>query len=94
MCDFITSETLLKEYFRKYKRKNKISYEALNRIRKLIENDISAYVDVSYSSLRKVESRFSNEILMEDCYIQLLDRARFCGSLSHSDLKHRLEIFL
>ena len=74
MCRIIDSEIVLKSYFKKYPKRNMITYQRLKEIRINAEPAIrNVYIDITYSSIRAVKYTYPDSIRIESQYTLLHD---------------------
>lgn len=73
MVKVIDSEVVIKAYFRKHHEKKVLKYAELKSIRYNAEPNVDAYIDVTYSSLRRVQIMHRGAIQMDGVQITIVD---------------------
>ena len=72
MVKVIDSETVIRAYFRKYRDQMHLSYSDLKKIRYKAEPHVGAYIDVTYSSLRRLQLVHRGDLTMDRVQITIV----------------------
>lgn len=73
MCRIIDSEIVLKSYFKKYPKRNMITYQKLREIRFRAEPAIhNVYIDITYASIRAVKYTYPDSISIESQCVRIV----------------------
>ncbi len=73
MVKVIDSEVVIKAYFKKHREKNQLKYAELKHIRYIAEPHVDAYIDVTYTSLRRVQIMHHDKIRMDNVQITIVN---------------------
>lgn len=95
MCRIINSEIVLQSYFKKYPKRNKISYQRLREIRYNAEPAIrNVYIDITYSSLRAVKCEYPDSIIIESQCVRIIGSKFRRATIPDMVTFHELEVYL
>lgn len=72
MVKVIDSDVVIRAYFKKHTEKTQIKYAELKHIRYSAEPLVDAYIDVTYSSLRRVQIIHHGAIKMDNVQITIV----------------------
>lgn len=94
MVKVIDSEVVIKAYFKKYREKNHLKYAELKRIRYTAEPHVNAYIDVTYTSLRRVQIVHHDKIRMDNVQITIVGDSLRHVNASEKPLADLLDRYL
>lgn len=72
MVKVIDSEIVIKAYFKKHHERTQLKYAELKHIRYSAEPHVNAYIDVTYTSLRRVQIIHHGAIKMDNVQITIV----------------------
>lgn len=88
MVKVIDSEVVIKAYFKKYRAKTQLKYADLKSIRYNAEPQLDAYIDITYTSLRRVQILHRGAISMDNVQITITgDSLRKVSECEQNDVK-------
>lgn len=95
MCRIIDSEIVLKSYFKKYPKRNMITYQRLKEIRINAEPAIrNVYIDITYSSIRAVKYTYPDSIRIESQCVRIVGPNFRKAKMADMAVYHELEAYL
>lgn len=75
MVKVIDSEVVIRAYFNKYRERTELQYAELKRIRYKAEPYMGFYIDVTYTSLRRVQQLHRSDLTMDQVKITIVKDA-------------------
>ena len=72
MGNIIDSDIVIRSYFKKHKDRKQIRYAELKRIRYTAEPQLGVYIDVTYTSLRRVQLAHHGAVQMDKIQVTLV----------------------
>ncbi|MBO2522586.1 MAG: hypothetical protein CW336_01835 [Bacteroidetes bacterium] len=72
MVKVIDSDIVIRAYFKKHQERSQLKFADLKRIRYIAEPYINAYIDVTYSSLRRVQLIHKGAIKMDNVKMTII----------------------
>ena len=72
MAKVIDSDVVIRAYFNKHREKTQIRYAKLKQIRYNAEPHVGAYIDVTYTSLRRLQLAYKGIVQMDKAQITII----------------------
>lgn len=94
MAKVIDSDVVIRAYFNKHKEKTQIEYAKLKQIRYEAEPHVGAYIDVTYTSLRRLQLAHRGIVQMDKAQITIVDDSLRTIEQSERSIVAKIEQYL